>query len=355
MQSWLRPGGRGLCLVEAREALPRAGSHCQGSTVTPMADYVQGKTCNSEYEELVGEIARQEVGSEVSLLAVTTYPDSIVYEMATNNGAWVFKALEPHGRDRDAIALEAWSYERSREARIPTPRILSLDTSCARFPSSFLIMEKMKGECLEGLELPPRDLEQALKELGSLMRALHEIEMPRFGLLDEAHYRATEVVQGSADSWNDALFGAAEESLKYLAREALTSSEVERVRYLAERESRLVDLRPTGGRLLHGDLGLVHVWFDPEKGAISGVIDFGECMSGDPVYDFCDFDLQPHLLAHVITGYYYGETPPPDLHSRIWRYAFARSIPWAAKWYERGHMHVIDWVRRLLEMAPKTQ
>lgn len=317
-----------------------------------MADYVQSKTCNTGYEELVAEITRQEVGNEVDLLAVPTYPDSIVYEVPTSDGALVFKALEPDGRDRDAIALEAWSCERSREAGVPAPRILSLDTSCSRFPSSFLIMEKMRGECLERLELPPQELEKALRELGSLMRALHEIETPRFGLLDETHHRATGVVRGFADSWNDALFGAADESLKYLARaEALTSGDVERVRELVERESRLVDLPPTGGRLLHGDLGLVHVWFDPEKRAISGVIDFGECMSGDPVYDFCDFDLQPHLLDHVIAGYY-GETPPPDLHRRIWRYAFARSIPWAAKWHERGHMHVIDWVRRLLEEAP---
>lgn len=320
-----------------------------------MADYVQGKTCNTEYEELVAEIARQEVGSEVSLLAIPTYPDSIVYEVAADGGQWIFKALEPHGRDRDAIALEAWSCERSREAGLPAPRILSLDTSCSRFPSSFLMMEKMRGECLERLELPAQDLEKALRYLGSLMRALHEIETPRFGLLDEAHYRAAGVVQGFADSWNDALFGAAEESLKYLARaEALTAGEVEQVRGLVERESRLADLQPTGGRLLHGDLGLVHVWFDPEKGAISGVIDFGECVSGDPVYDFCDFDLQPHLFAHVIAGYY-GETSPPDLHGRIWRYAFARSIPWAAKWHERGHVHVIDWVRRLLETAPEAQ
>jgi hypothetical protein len=84
---------------------------------------------------------------------------------------------------------------------------------------------------------------------------------------------------------------------------------------------------------------------------ISGLIDFGERMSGDPVYDFCDLDLKPDRLAQVIAGYY-GETPVPEgFHDQVWLYALARSIPWAMKWHERGHLHVIDWVRHLLQTA----
>lgn len=316
-----------------------------------MADYVEGKTCNTQYEDLVQAIARQELGRETTLLAVPTYPDSIVYKVAADGGEWVFKAVEPNGRDRDAIGIEAWAYERAREAGVPTPRIHALDTSGSRFPSSFLMMEKVKGQCLEGLELPPQQLKLALSELGALMHALHEIEMSKFGLLDENYFRSTGDAQGVADSWIEALFGALKESLAYLARaDALTAREVDQVKGLVERESGLAD-QLARGRLLHGDPGLVHVWFDPDKGVISGLIDFGECMSGDPIYDFCDLDVQPHLLAHVIAGYYGEDSPPADLHSRIWRYAFARSIPWAAKWHQRGHLQVIDWVRHLLRTS----
>ncbi|MBW3588095.1 MAG: aminoglycoside phosphotransferase family protein [Actinobacteria bacterium] len=316
-------------------------------------DYVQGKTCNTAYEDVVREIARQEIAGDASLTPIPTYPDSIVYEVAVDGLTWIFKAMEPNGRDRDGIALEAWSCDRAREAGVPAPRIHLLDTSCSRFPTSFLMMEKASGESLERLALSERDLGSALRELGSLMRALHEIEMPGYGWLDETNYRSEGVARGSSHTWDDALFGTVPESIEYLARTAaLSANEIEQIVTLIQRATPLVEPHPAS-RLLHGDLGLVHVWLDPETMSISSLIDFGERMSGDPVYDFCDLDLEPHLLTYVV-GEYFGETPPPeDFHDRVWLYAFARSIPWAMKWHERGHLQVIDWVRHLLRTVPR--
>ena len=317
-------------------------------------DYVQGKTCNTAYEDVVAEIARHEIGRDASLTPIPTYPDSIVYEVAAGERTWIFKAMEPHGRDRDGIALEAWSCEKAREAGLPAPRVHLLDTSCSRFPASFLMMEKAAGESLERLALSDNvDLEAALRELGSLMRTLHEIEIPGYGWLDETYYRTEGVARGSSDSWNEALFGTVPESIEYLARTAaLSAEEIEQIVTLIQRATPLVDPRPAS-RLLHGDLGLVHVWLDPETMSISALIDFGECMSGDPVYDFCDLDLEPHLFTCVVGGYF-GETPPPEgFYDRVWLYAFARSIPWAMKWHERGHLQVIDWVRHLLRAASR--
>jgi aminoglycoside phosphotransferase (APT) family kinase protein len=318
-----------------------------------MADFIQNKTCNTAYEELVGEIARREFGRDVTLLAVPTYPDSIVYELTAAGGGWIFKAPDPDGRDRDAVAIEAWAYEKARGAGVPTPQIHSLDTSRSRFPSSYLLMEKAKGECLERLALPRPELEPALEELGSLMGMLHTIEIPSYGLLDEERFRATGVARGSASTWVDALFGRIPESMEYLDRAgALSAHEIDEIRVLIPRLMQVVETRPAS-RLLHGDLGLVHVWFDPEAERISAWIDFGECMSGDPVYDFCDLDLDAEWLGHVVAGYYEGTTPPEDFDHRVWLYAFVRSIPWAAKWHVRGHIQVIDWVRHLLRAAPQ--
>jgi len=316
-------------------------------------DYVQGKTSNTAYEHAVAEVARQEVGRDVTLSAIPTYPDSIVYEVTDDRRAWIFKAMEPGGRDPDGIALEAWSCERAREAGLPAPRIHLLDTSCSRFPASFLMMEKAAGESLERLALSQRDLEAALRELGSLMRALHEIEVPGYGWLDESYFRSEGVAKGCSDTWFEALFGNIAESIEYLARtDAMSADEVEQIKAIIERTTSLLDPLPVS-RLLHGDLGLVHVWFDPEVMSISGLIDFGDRMSGDPMYDFCDLDLKPDQLAQVIAGYY-GETSTPDgFHDRIWAYAFARAIPWAMKWHERGHVQVIDWVRHLLRAASR--
>lgn len=149
-----------------------------------MTDYVEGKWCNTEYEDLVASTLRAELGSEPRLIAIPTFPDTIVYEANADTKAWMFKAMDPSGRDRDGIALEAWAYDQAREVGVPVPRIQVVDTSCSRFPASYFVVEKAKGDSLERLSLAPEALQAALLDLGSHMRTLHEIELHGFGWLD---------------------------------------------------------------------------------------------------------------------------------------------------------------------------
>src|SRR5438270_2787433 len=117
------------------------------------------KTCNTDHEGLLPGILGPLLGGGVIVLRpVPTYPDSIVYEASSGGRTVVFKAVDPDGRDADAIAAEAWACERAREAGVPAPAVLAVDASRDAFPSSFFVMEKVAGESLAALDFPEWEL-----------------------------------------------------------------------------------------------------------------------------------------------------------------------------------------------------
>lgn len=306
------------------------------------------KTCNTAYQQLVEDVLRRILGSEVkALIPVPTYPDTIVYEAATDHCRVVFKAVDPDGRDRDGISLEAWAHEKSRQVGIPTPQILEVDTSRARFPASFFVMQRALGESLAHVSLPPDDLRDLLLELGAHLRALHEIQLPGFGWLDEDVFRTTGEVRGWAETWRSALLEDVPESLEYLVHVgSLTSAEVEHAQMAVDSGSALVD-GWTDGRLLHGDLGLLHVWIEREALRVTSVIDFGDRSAGDPAYDFEDFE--PEHLRQLMVGYE-REGLTEEFATRVAFYALVRALPWARKWHQRGEERVIGHLRHVLRL-----
>jgi aminoglycoside phosphotransferase (APT) family kinase protein len=304
------------------------------------------KTCNRSYERLVAAIVSREVGA-ATLIPLPTYPDTIVYEAVSGDRRFIFKAIDPDGQDRDGIALEAWACETARSRGVPAPRIVSSDMSADRFPSSFFLMEKATGASLEELSLTDRERERVLMEFGSYLRALHEIEVPRFGWLDEDAFRTSETVGGWAHTWRTALLDEVPDSLHYLCGpDRLSGAEGERIRAVIEEGAPFLD-GFSDGRLLHGDIGLLHVWADPTALRVTALLDFGERASGDPASDLGD--LEGRNLDAVLSGY--GVDDVARFTERIRFYALARAIPWARKWHSRGETQVLGWLRHVLREA----
>jgi aminoglycoside phosphotransferase (APT) family kinase protein len=296
------------------------------------------KTCNTSYEHLLPAILGPLLGGGVLVLTpVPTYPDTIVYEAASGDRHMVFKAAEPDGRDPDGIALEAWACERAAAAGVPAPAVVELDGSAARFPSSFFVMQKVDGVPLSEMHLSQWQTETVLERLSPQIARLHAIRVPGFGRLEE---RGGEV-RGGAASWRDALLGGVHQSIDELERTgALTAAEAAHARSaVASGESVAQWDDP---RLLHGDLGFLHVWVDPKTMRVTSLVDFGECSAGDPAYDFTDFDRRflPVLLSR------YGASD--DFARRVRYYELVRTIPWARKWLERGYDGVVDSLRQVL-------
>src|SRR5262245_33065478 len=226
------------------------------------------KTCDPKYESYIPDLVRRATGATPTrLIPVPTVPDTIVYEAELPNGSVIFKAIDAEGRDPDGIGLEAWMCATVRALGVPAPQVLAVDTSRDALPSSYFIMEKASGQPLSSL--PAAQHHTFLRQAGAHLRQMHSVQLDGFGWLDEHRYRQRGMVRGSQLTWRDAVLRDVDASLAYFQRtgalEAPFIGRIERVVELAEPLLCAI----TSGQLMHGDVGKLHVWVDPERAAIT--------------------------------------------------------------------------------------
>jgi aminoglycoside phosphotransferase (APT) family kinase protein len=240
------------------------------------------KTCNPKYAEQIPDLIRRATGQRPSrLIPIPTVPDTIVYAAELPSGAVIFKAIDPDGRDPDGIGLEAWMCERVRALGVPAPRVLAVDTSRSILPISYFIMEKARGQPLNTILAAQQPA--FLRQIGAYVRQIHTVHVEQFGRLDEQRYRQHGAIRGSHSTWRAAVLKDIPASLAYFretgALEEPVVRAIERVLELTGPMLQLV----TESQLLHGDLGGLHVWIDPERITVTSFVDFGERGTGDPI------------------------------------------------------------------------
>lgn len=100
--------------------------------------------------------------------------------------------------------------------------------------------------------------------------------------------------------------------------------------------------RVTDGRLLHGDLGGLHVWVDPEHSAVTSFVDFGERGVGDPIWNIMRFERES--VRWLLEGYELAASEQARFWPTFHLYAVLQAIPWARKWHARGGVHTVEWL-----------
>jgi len=227
---------------------------------------------------------------------------------------------------RDEFGIEAWACERARSVGVPAPEVIAIDRS-APFP--YLALRKVGGVPLIDDRLPLELAVEAAREAGALLRRLHELKLVGFGWADRAHFERTGEVRGKSESWPEEISAELEPALQELVSlGALTPAQAQSMRdemELARRATAAI----TEGVFLHGDLGRMHVFVDPEHGGVTGFVDWGDVQVGDPVWDLAitgchlaspsegilrvHHARQPDLFPRVVEGY----EPAPDVAERL--------------------------------------
>lgn len=101
-----------------------------------------------------------------------------------------------------------------------------------------------------------------------------------------------------------------------------------------ERWSSLGERRPPA--LLHCDIGPGHLLYDPMTSRLTGVIDFGDLVIGDPARDFIYVyeDYGPILLQEVLTRY--AGKDALKMTSEIRKWYLLEAISWTIAMYVDG-------------------
>jgi Ser/Thr protein kinase RdoA (MazF antagonist) len=107
---------------------------------------------------------------------------------------------------------------------------------------------------------------------------------------------------------------------------AITAAEGDRVLALFAAHAGRLAADDHDARLLHGDLGSHNVLTDGTD--ITGLIDWEDCLAGDPVFDVASWaTFQPeHRHPPFLEGYRSVRALPADFEARFWLYYLRVSL-----------------------------
>lgn len=232
------------------------------------------ETESQAWREIVADVMRAAVGvAPQDLVGHWTLGARLVW----SGGGWCLKASDDYD-----VRCEAATCRLARAAGVPAPEVVAEGTD-ERVPGGrWFVMRFIEGrECAERPD--------ELRDVGAALRALHSVEMDRFGREDDH----------SSASWHEWLSARVDEAARIVDDPGVAD---------------LVAQLPVDGvpcRLLHGDPQLSH--FRIVAGRLSGVIDFADSVGGDPVWDFARLfvgmgdsasaELADRALPTVLEGY----------------------------------------------------
>jgi hypothetical protein len=258
-----------------------------------------------EREKAVAAFVVRELGCEVTRLArVAAFASNVVYEVDAGGGRFVVKA----STEDAALRAEAWACARGGDAGCAAPAILGVGRlGCGDGMSAF-IMSRVAGSAVVSGH-------PALAEAGVGLRALHHVRLPGFGWLAQASWDTRGGIWLPYNSWPAFLhaicadvcclvdvypiagaIGKAAEAAINVHAGALAAVEV--------------------GSLCHGDLKAAHILAAGDR--LAGVIDWGDAVVGDPLWDIARFAHRADAgsVSVLLNGYAPAHS---TLHELAWR------------------------------------
>ena len=227
-------------------------------------------------EQAVAAFVASELGCEATrVVRVDAFATNAVYEVDADGRRFVVKASRLH----EALRAEAWACARGADAGCAAPAILArgrLGTDDRM--SAFIMRWVAGGPIVAG--------HPALPEVGVGLRRLHTVRLPGFGWLAEASWDERGGFSLLHSSWLGFLQGICSD-VRSLADSSVVAAPV------AEAAAAAIDAHADAlaavevGSLCHGDLKAAHILV--EAGRLAGVIDWGDAVVGDPLWDIARF------------------------------------------------------------------
>jgi hypothetical protein len=222
------------------------------------------------------------------------------------------------------LHLDPWITARLRAAGLPALSVYAVDTSRSIFPLDYEILEDARSPCLAQFNDDEPRMQRLLRRLGALAAQVHAQRLTGFGFVDVRPLLAPgadaqTAIEAIHPSWRGYVeLKLAEHVAACIQLGATTAAEGDNVLALfAADGDRLAAADP---RLLHGDLGSHNVLTDGH--AIVGLIDWEDCLLGDPVFEIASWaTFQPeHRWPAFLEGYRSAGRLPDDFEIRFWLY-----------------------------------
>jgi Ser/Thr protein kinase RdoA (MazF antagonist) len=203
---------------------------------------------------------------------------------------------------------------------LPSLQVYYVDMSREVVPFDYQILEEAKGASLAALQMDMGVSSEILFNLGVVVARLHSVTTEGFGMLDVKQILSDERGKGLLAKWTDYILLRLDTHVGFLFDAGIVSLEDGAVIERAF-EQTLHRLEWSAPSLLHGDLGGQNIFSDGR--CITALIDWEDCLSGDPVFDIASWGTfigNRDRRATFLEGYRTVRELPEDFELRYWLY-----------------------------------
>jgi aminoglycoside phosphotransferase (APT) family kinase protein len=230
---------------------------------------------------------------------------NVVYAVRCGERELIAKSGASTGIRREAAVLAML-----RETEVAVPHAVLLPAN-PTFPNDLLLLDVLPGRAAK------RD-DEVLADAGRSLRQVHDMRLPGFGLVGTGQRQLT----GTSDSWAGFLHSAVAEASRTIPVDVMPAVMQDEVAaQLSQHHIRTHLAGIDQGVLLHGDLMPRHVWND--EGRLAGLIDWGDAMVGDPLFDLARFSMASEEAFERFLRGYGGSTPPDERILAFYRMVFS--------------------------------
>lgn len=240
---------------------------------------------------------------------------------------------------------------------VPTYKTYYVYDQRKEFDFDFMIIERLPGKTMQELWPINDQLDKKLVyETGKYMAMIHQVETKNYGFFDNKIAKNENKLVGQYKEFYEHIFSGLDNNLKFLVDQKVINNQqgksVEKILFNNK------GLMKTKAVLIHNDIAdwnqIVY------KNHISGMIDWDECFSGDPVCDFAQWSLffDEKRMRNLISGYQ-EVTKLPDnfsekMHVYNIRYLVSKMVLRKKRLLvEPGNQFIIDRIKRGFEVIKK--
>jgi hypothetical protein len=218
------------------------------------------------------------------------------------------------------LCLGPWVATALRGQGLPALEIHHVDISRRLGPFDYEILAEARGRTLAAFDEDEDHLGTLLYDLGRFVGRLHRIRTCGFGFFDVRPLVCGDgSVRGTCSTWRDYVLRRLDAHVGQCAGlGAIGRDEECRIfAAFAAAEQSFANVEPV---LLHGDLGSHNVFTDGAQ--VTALIDWEDCLSGDPVFDVAFWATFHPDRRHAafLDGYRRERVLPADFELRFWLY-----------------------------------
>ena len=251
------------------------------------------ENCSGQFDNVQGSITLAALSQTSGILIYSIQPEVVatggahsrIYACKSEIGDLILRISKgqqgfythyfPDRTDPDAWMNQKWAIEKARSVGVPAPEII-----CSDRKHRWTLMKRLPGIAIDGEYESWKQCPYDEQQFGILLSRLHSIQPSGFGPIDD---------YGKAifPTWQDFLIYAAESALNTcIERGALSLDLAETLeKHWFPHLNTIAVEKP---HLLHMEsLGFANILYDPETRTITGLLDYEDCIGGDPLFEIC--------------------------------------------------------------------